>query len=602
MSETSDKKETQLKVLLMEVGKAGLREQVGFNEFHYNLALGYLARAARAKAPKGAGIPKDNIRIFFQFHETDEEMILRAVQFDPDVIGFTCYTNNWPATEKIAREIKQRLADGDKNRKRWFLIGGVHATTSYSEIFDDRKSDGTSRSPFDLAVLGEGEKTFVELLKIFTGNPSHPNPSEEQEEPLISSKDRAFWPEQSGVAFPKIGKNRRVVIDKNGAPECFKKFREDNNRLEDLDEYCDEVDKKTKQIKYGPVRPPASFNLPKNVYPAVPGNPPFASISFSRGCKGKCTFCSNHKMYPGGPRFRKAEHVFAEMMRFRTAADAHGAHVARDWYVDDEDVFSNPDELWKLCGCLKAENARAGTEEKITWMGLASIGKACAARKAYSDWFQSLSDSGCVMLGFGLESGDSASRTVFHKGFTDGEAERVVTAAFDAGIIPVGFFLLGTPDETIESLKATFALASRLKCLRYRFSYLYPYPGTELRTQIKWLKDEYAQPEYAAQNIPVVRCKATNRKNKLYLTEDEFAATGSAFLNTLYESDVYAKNVNEFLNKNPSWEYSIRVNWRGIVANDIISGHNPNAYKSLEKLGIILKDKAEGTSENERRE
>lgn len=574
MNEIAEKNENQLKVLLMEVGKANLRGQIGFNEFHYNLALGYLARAARAKAPKGPGIPKDNVRIFFQFRETDEEMIQRAVQFDPDVIGFTCYSNNWPKTEKIAREIKKLLEKGDKNRKRWFLIGGVHATTSFQEIFGNEPSYS---SPFDIAVLGEGEKTFVDLLGRIKECPSRPKPSEDPES--------TSWSDFPGIAFWKVS------ID--GKQETYKSSKT-NDRLEDLDFYCDEVDEKTEKIIYGPVRPPASFNLPKNVYPAVPGNPPFASISFSRGCKGRCTFCSNHAMYPGGPKFRTAKHIFDEMMRFRTAADPNGARVVRDWYVDDEDVFSNTEILWELCGYLKEENAKASAGEKITWMGLASIQKGREAIKAHPDWFEVLHDSGCVMLGFGLESGDPESRKSFHKGFSDKDAKQIVAAAFDAGIIPVGFFLLGTSEETIASLKATFKFASELKCLRYRFSYLYPYPGTDLRTQIDqkdlWLNKKFALPEYGAHNIPVVRCGVIDKDIKPHLTEEEFAATGSAFLKAIYESKSYSMKVNEFLRKNREWEYSIRVNWRGIVANDIIAGHDSKAYLRLQTLGIIPKE------------
>jgi len=593
MSENTDQQGPQLKVLLMEVGKANLREQVGFNEFHYNLALGCLARAARSQ--NGANIPKDNVKIFFQYRETDDEMVLKAEQFDPDVIAFTCYTNNWPKTEEIAKRIKDRLSQkSDGNKKRWFILGGVHATTSYDKILsgdsvqpEKDATNGQEKKPieplFDFIVLGEGEMTFVELLNRF-------KKGKNTETPL----DPESWKKVNGIAF----------LDTGGNP-IHTDPRERLNILDFYKEACGGEE----GGQSSPVRPPESFALAKNVYPAVPGNPPFASIFFSRGCMGKCTFCSNPVMYPGGPRVRKATEIFNEMQSFRDKTKHHGTRMAQDWYVDDEDVFSDTKMLWELCGKLKEENERTVKGlPKITWMGLASIRNAKKAMEEHPlEWFPKLHAAGCVMLGFGLESGSAHARKAFsadekigfHKGFTDEEAKKVITAAFESGIIPVGFFLLGTPDETVESLSATFKFASELQCLRYRFSYLYPYPGTVLRENIKWIDEKYAQPEYAAQNIPVVHCKATEDSIELHLTKEEFAATGSAFLKAIYESDEYAKNVDAFLIKKPEWSYSIRVKWRGIVANDIIAGYNDKAWKSLQKLKVIPPAKAKETPKDE---
>jgi radical SAM superfamily enzyme YgiQ (UPF0313 family) len=592
MSENTDKQGPQLKVLLMEVGKANLREQVGFNEFHYNLALGCLARAARSQ--NGANIHKDNVRIFFQYRETDDEMVLKAEQFDPDVIGFTCYTNNWPKTEEIAKRIKDSLTQKGDGKKRWFILGGVHATTSYPQILSGESpqpkknaNDGQEKKSieplFDCIVLGEGEMTFVELLNRFIEAKNAETPTGPES-----------WKDVKGIAF----------LDTGGNP-IHTNPRKRLNNLDFYKESCGGQD----GDQSSPVRPPESFALAKNVFPAVPGSPPFASIFFSRGCMGKCTFCSNPVMYPKGARFREAVDIFNEMKTFRHKTKHHGTRRAQDWYVDDEDVFSNIKTLWELCGMLENEN-RLPAEglPKITWMGLASIRNSLAAINTHPDWFKKLHAAGCVMLGFGLESGSAHARKTFsaddkknfHKGFTDAEAKKVINAAFKSGIIPVGFFLLGTPEETVKSLRATFKFASKLKCLRYRFSYLYPYPGTVLSKTIKWIDEKYAQPQYAALNIPVVRCKATDVDTDQHLTKDEFAATGSAFLKAIYESDAYAKNVNDFLVKNQEWSYSIRVKWRGIAANDIIAGYNPKAYKRLQELDIIPKGKEKGTPEDDK--
>jgi radical SAM superfamily enzyme YgiQ (UPF0313 family) len=243
---------------------------------------------------------------------------------------------------------------------------------------------------------------------------------------------------------------------------------------------------------------------------------------------------------------RKPDRIVAEMLALR---DKYGV---TDFYVHDEDVLSDVDLVRDVCHRLIA--AKAG----VTWMGMSGI------RRVTHDLVSLMHHAGCVMLAFGLESGAATLRSEFGKPFRPEAAQERIQTVFNAGIIPVGLFVLGTPHETEESLDATFAFARSLKCIRYRFACLYPYMGTELREEIDrqglWLDEKYKAHEYAAADVPVVRCAVEPAK---------LAHTQRDFLIRLYDSPEYLARIREFVSANPAWSYSILEEWRGVIERDL---------------------------------
>lgn len=466
-----------MKIAIMEVAR-GTSTRPGYNEFHYNLALGYLAAAAEYAGHTAL--------IIQQYDEPDEKLIKQVCAFSPDIVGFTCNTHNYPGTLAFKNKLKEHLHVP-------FVIGGVHATCAIEE----------STADFDVIVCGEGEETLIELLDKAT-----------------QGWASGVWREIIGIAYR----------DDQG---CVVKMPR-RKRLSDLD-------------RFGPPKRIDFFRpQEKQVYPAVPGHPIFAPISFSRGCRMQCSFCTNARMYQSQMVVRSPERIVAEMLAVR---DKYGA---TDFYIHDEDLLSDVNLLRDVCRRL------ISTHANLTWMGMSSI------HRITPDLVALMYEAGCIMLAFGLESGDDLLRTEFGKPFRRKAAQEKVQVVFDAGIIPVGLFVLGTPRETDETLEATFAFARSLKCIRYRFAYLYPYPGTKLREEIDrqglWLNEKYKAHEYAAADIPVVRCAVETRK---------LVRAQRDFLIRLYDSPAYVTRLREFVAKNPSWSHSILKEWREIIERDL---------------------------------
>ncbi len=92
-----------------------------------------------------------------------------------------------------------------------------------------------------------------------------------------------------------------------------------------------------------------------------------------------------------------------------------------------------------------------------------------------------MAKANCRTVMFGIESGSQKVLDRLEKNQTLKEVETAVTNAKRAGIeIVHGFFVVGSPDETVADLRATFDFAARLPLDTFNFNRLCVYRGTPL--------------------------------------------------------------------------------------------------------------------------
>lgn len=80
-----------------------------------------------------------------------ERIIRRVTDFSPDVIGITTFTVSAYSAYELAKEIKRRFP------QKKIVAGGPHITSNPNDLL--------KQSEVDIAVIGEGEITFKELIE-----------------------------------------------------------------------------------------------------------------------------------------------------------------------------------------------------------------------------------------------------------------------------------------------------------------------------------------------------------------------------------------------------------------------------------------------------
>lgn len=88
-----------------------------------------------------------------------EQALAKIQKLNPDVVGFTAFTNEIKPAAYLAAKVKQAQPQAA------MVIGGVHVTALPKETLSEFKS-------FDIGVVGEGEITFHELCHALRSNAS----------------------------------------------------------------------------------------------------------------------------------------------------------------------------------------------------------------------------------------------------------------------------------------------------------------------------------------------------------------------------------------------------------------------------------------------
>lgn len=217
---------------------------------------------------------------------------------------------------------------------------------------------------------------------------------------------------------------------------------------------------------------PMHHLLPLDKYrtPVIKGSYQF--IVTSRGCTAGCMYCIKHVSYQAGIRLRSPENVFAEIKMLYDLG-VHTIHMYADLFT------ANRDQVMGIC-------------KLIIDSGL-KIGFTANSRVDYVDQelLQTMAKAGCTVLSWGIESANEEILKKARKGTTADRARQSVRWAKDAGIRNLGYFIVGLPGETRESIQETIDFSKELPLDLAIFHIAAPYPGTPFFFQVmenNWFK------------------------------------------------------------------------------------------------------------------
>jgi radical SAM superfamily enzyme YgiQ (UPF0313 family) len=186
---------------------------------------------------------------------------------------------------------------------------------------------------------------------------------------------------------------------------------------------------------------------------------PVANIITSRGCPNQCTFCDNNT-FGRKTRMRSAENIVAEI---KLLMSRYG--VKEIAFVDDTFTI-RPKRIYEIFDLSRSEGLR------FPWTCMARINTVDENLLRY------MKENGCWHISFGIESGDEQILKEIRKNIKIEEVERVINTCHKVGILTKGFFIVGHPLETIETINSTIDFALRLKLDDVVATINTPIPGT----------------------------------------------------------------------------------------------------------------------------
>lgn len=332
---------------------------------------------------------------------------------DIEVVGISSmFSVEWPLTKPVIEAVRAALPNA------LIVLGGEHVTASPEFSME-------SCPAFDIAVMGEGEETILDLLDAY-------------------SAGRSF-DTVDGIVFRRDGQ--------------FVRTRK-RNRIRDIDEIPQPAWSLWPVEGYIDQGLTHGINLGRSM-----------PLLASRGCPYQCTFCSSPQMWTTLWKARKPELVVAEikeyMRRYRaTNFDFYDltAIVKKSWIVE-------------FCQLLEKENLN------ITWQ-LPSGTRSEAIDEEVAGL---LYRSGCRSMNYAPETGSPEELDRIKKRCDVDRMITSMTGAHNAGIEIKVNFIFGLPGETWHDVRQTFKFFSRLAwigvddiaCFPYS-----PYPGTELFAEL----------------------------------------------------------------------------------------------------------------------
>ena len=191
---------------------------------------------------------------------------------------------------------------------------------------------------------------------------------------------------------------------------------------------------------------------------------PSYPILTSRGCPYRCTYCS--QIGPRRWRMRSPQSVVAEWRWL--VRDLGAAEIG----VLDDSFNINRQRVLDICDLLIKEELT-----HVPWIMINGI----RANLADKELLGRMKQAGCIRSAFGVESGNQEILdSVIDKQLTLEQVRAAFKAAKEVGMETIGFFMVGLPGETEETMEDTIRFAIELDPVVANFSMATPFPGTEM--------------------------------------------------------------------------------------------------------------------------
>ena len=188
---------------------------------------------------------------------------------------------------------------------------------------------------------------------------------------------------------------------------------------------------------------------------------PALTMVTSRGCPFSCGFCSKG-VFGSSLRAQSPGRVLREM---RHLAQSSGA---REISFQDDTFTADRGRVRELCRLLE----KSGLD--LTWSCMTRVDQ------VDGELLGEMAGAGCVSIAFGIDGSSDRAFGRMKKGFAMAKAKDAVASARAAGIETRGYYILGYPGETLETMEEALRAAIDVGTDHVFFAFAHPFFGTDL--------------------------------------------------------------------------------------------------------------------------
>ncbi|MBE6746539.1 MAG: B12-binding domain-containing radical SAM protein [Ruminococcaceae bacterium] len=187
-----------------------------------------------------------------------------------------------------------------------------------------------------------------------------------------------------------------------------------------------------------------------------------ASVYFSKGCNGQCTFCYNRAFHKKQYRERDLNVMIQEARQLKEIYGAQALAFA------DEFFGYSRENMHRIC------NAFIEADLGLYWGMMTKIGV------FNREDLELMYKAGCRWIEFGIESGSKTTLARMKKGMKLERVEEDLRNCKEIGIATLSYFIVGFPGETEEELRETCSLLNKISYTKFVLTFFSPLPGSEI--------------------------------------------------------------------------------------------------------------------------
>ncbi|MFQ5646956.1 MAG: B12-binding domain-containing radical SAM protein [bacterium] len=342
-----------------------------------------------------------------------DEVEKRLNQLSVDCICITGFSSScYLYVVWLAKEIKKRYQVP-------VIVGGLLASYHFNFLL--------SKGTIDICVIGEGERTVVDLFRNFN---------------RLSVVKGISYRDKGGI---KQNQPRELIDNLDILPlPNFERWPMERYTMVKM--YADDPSNRY-EFFYGENAPELQSNM---------------TLLSGRGCSYKCAFCS-----PSYNSLRlKSMGKLMEEIKF-----LKDSYQIKAVYFVDELLIVNKKRTMEFCREIKKLD--------LFWNGQSRI------NNLDRETLLALKESKCLSLAVGVESGSDKILKAMKKGITREQSLKVLREVKEARMHLKILLMFGYPGETKETLSETASLIKKAGLPPRRLNWTTPLPGSELYEQVK---------------------------------------------------------------------------------------------------------------------